>query len=151
MLPDILGQPFANKHIKLKLDGKVLKRLIAEGREALPYEYSALLAGRGATITCHFANVSETAATETFSWSGPALLTTLQLLRERELRWLGCVHTHPRTPAIPSAADHAGWHYPELSYWILSLARPDQPELKLYQMAGGRFFAREFKITDEGS
>ena len=40
---------------------------------------------------------------------------------------MGIYHSHPNSGVIPSPHDVAGFHYPEASYWIISLrkSRPD--------------------------
>jgi proteasome lid subunit RPN8/RPN11 len=145
MFPGILGEPFANKDTKLSIDGKVVKRLFTEGKEALPYEYSALLAGNGTFITCHFPS-SAGMTMHSFTWDGPALFSALAAMRKEQAAWLGVLHTHPHSLPVPSQADIAGWHYPALSYWILSFPS-GLPDLRVYQLTAGRFIQREYEIT----
>jgi proteasome lid subunit RPN8/RPN11 len=145
MRPDLLGNPFRNKHTRLQIDGKVVKRLCADGREALPDEYSALLAGHGSVITHCFPHPPEGRYRHAFAWEGEILLRTLSAIREAGLQWLGVLHTHPATPPVPSAADRDGWHYPSLGYWILSFAG-GHPDLRLYQMEDGRFHERDYDV-----
>ncbi|WP_409175611.1 M67 family metallopeptidase [Brevibacillus fortis] len=148
--PAWLGEPFAIKDNKIFLPKKVAKRLLAEAQEAFPYEYSALLAGRGATITaCVPMPVSPDK--HVFGWDGKTFLQALQHIRKHNLQWLGVLHTHPHTPPIPSARDIAGWHYPTLSYWIVGLAAA-QPEWRVYQWVqdgnSGSFEARDYTLTE---
>ncbi|NRS17624.1 M67 family metallopeptidase [Brevibacillus sp. HB1.4B] len=148
--PAWLGEPFAIKDNKIFLTKKVAKRLLAEAQEAFPYEYSALLAGRGATITaCVPMPVSPDK--HVFAWDGKTFLQGLQYIRKHNLQWLGVLHTHPHTPPIPSTRDIAGWHYPTLSYWIVGLAS-EQPEWRVYQWVQdgscGSFAARDYTLTE---
>ncbi len=143
-----LGHPFANKNTRLFLAGKVAKRLLAEAQEAFPCEYSALLAGRDATVTAHLPLRPEMQARHVFRWDGHSLLRALREIREADLQWLGVIHSHPHSPPIPSRADAQGWHYPELSYWILSL-HADKPDLRVYQWGVGAFRECSFVLTQE--
>jgi proteasome lid subunit RPN8/RPN11 len=145
MLPGILGEPFANKDTKLSIDGKVVKRLFSEGKEALPYEYSALLAGNGASITRHFPAPAAGLTMHSFAWDGPALFSALAAMHKEGTVWLGVLHTHPHSLPVPSQADIAGWHYPALSYWILSFPS-GLPDLRVYQLAEGGFVRRAYEI-----
>ncbi|CAM5782591.1 MULTISPECIES: Mov34/MPN/PAD-1 family protein [Brevibacillus] len=147
MFPDLLGEPFGFKHTKTCLDRKVAKRLLAEAKETFPLEYSALLVGHKASITGHIPMPSAHHTTDAFRWDGSAFFQALQIIRQRELQWLGVLHSHPTAPPVPSAADHRGWHYPQLGYWILGLAG-DDPELRLYQWEGGSFLERTFQLYD---
>lgn len=148
MSPDWLGEPFAFKNNKLSLTRKVHKRLLAEAQEAFPYEYSAMLIGRGAAITDHIPMTSPTMDMHTFSWDGTAFLRALSIIRKANLQWLGILHTHPHTPPLPSLSDCNGWHYPSLSYWIVSLAL-SEPEWRAYQWKDGGFELRSYTITEE--
>lgn len=148
MSPDWLGAPFAFKNNKLSLTRKVHKRLLAEAQEAFPYEYSALLIGRGTAITDHIPMPSPKMDMHTFSWDGSAFLRALAIIREANLQWLGVLHTHPHTPPIPSQSDCDSWHYPSLSYWIVSLAS-SEPEWRAYQWMEGKFEPRSYTVTEE--
>jgi proteasome lid subunit RPN8/RPN11 len=143
--PDIVGNPFANKHTKLQIDGKVVKRLYTEGQKAFPDEYSALLAGRGSFVTHCIPNCHDKRSRHSFAWEGPTLIKALRSIKEADLQWLGVIHTHPHTPPIPSPADAAGWHYPTLGFWILSFAGVAR-DLRLYQMEDGRFWERDYEV-----
>lgn len=146
MDPDLIGHPFAPAYKELTITREVIKRLFHDGKEALPYEFSALLAGQDAAITHCFANPGSQIAPHTFVWEGRPFIQALRLIQDAGLQWLGVVHTHPLTPPVPSARDLAGWHYPQLSYWIISLARQDCPRLQLFQLQGGRFVPRPYTI-----
>ncbi len=146
MLSTVFGDPYANPQAKLWLNKHVYKQLITAGREALPYEYSVLLAGTDATISaCFSAGSSACKDRHSFRLDGPGLFGALQAIHAAGLRWQGVLHTHPVTPAFPSQADVAGWHYPRLSYWILSFAG-EQSELNVYQMVDGVFLLREYEL-----
>lgn len=148
--PAWLGDPFAIKNNKIFLTKKVAKRLLAEAQEAFPYEYSALLAGSGATITA-YVPMPISPDKHVFAWDGTTFLQALQHIRKNNLQWLGVLHTHPHTPPIPSVRDIAGWHYPTLSYWIVGLASA-LPEWRVYQWVqdanSGLFEARNYTLTE---
>lgn len=141
-----LGEPFASKNSKIFLDRKVAKRLLYAAQEAFPYEYSALLIGKGATIT-DFISMPISADKHAFSWDGPTFFKAISDIRQHHLQWLGVLHTHPHTAPIPSARDVAGWHYPSLSYWIVSLAL-DVPDWRVYQWQDGGFVGCDYTLTD---
>lgn len=146
MFDQIFGNPFASPTATLQMKSDVYHRLVAEGKAAHPYEYSALLAGRDSTVTLHLPAPQSEATLHTFAWSGPTLLTSLRLIQEAGLQWVGVFHTHPASPAIPSSSDLAGWHYPALSYWIASLLQPDSPDVRAYQFVDGRFVLKPYTV-----
>jgi len=146
MFATVIGNPFEDKHTRIHIDAHVVKSLLAEGQEALPNEYSALLAGYRSTIVSAVAGTACEYSRQAFAWTGPEFFASLSQIQQQGLTWLGVVHTHPRSPAVPSPRDIRGWHYPALSYWILSFAA-SEPELCLYQWVDGAFVKREYCIV----
>jgi len=147
LLPDWLGEPFASKDNKLLLTRKVEKRLLSEAQETFPYEYSALLSGRGNTIT-GYVSMPHSFDEHAFAWDGATFLHALGTIRKSNEQWLGVLHSHPHSPPLPSTSDHNGWHYPMLSYWIVGLSS-DEPILMLYQWRDGGFEKRDYTIIDD--
>jgi proteasome lid subunit RPN8/RPN11 len=62
------------------------------------------------------------------------------MLEMDELGWdLGAIyHSHPRTPAYPSATDIKLAFFPEAAYVILSLARRDRPDVRAFRIVSGQ-------------
>ncbi|MGD8190896.1 Mov34/MPN/PAD-1 family protein [Brevibacillus ginsengisoli] len=146
MFDQLIGNPFTSETSPLQIDSQVLHRLLIEGQAAFPHEYSALLAGHHSIATMHLPAPQSEASLHTFAWSGPTLLASLRRIQEAGLQWIGVFHTHPTSPAIPSSADLAGWHYPTLGYWIASLQHPENPEVLAYQLINGRFISKAYTI-----
>jgi proteasome lid subunit RPN8/RPN11 len=63
--------------------------------------------------------------------------------RERGLAVVGFYHSHPASPAEPSATDLAEAGYADHLYLIVSLAA-DAPEVSLFRLEGGNFRATPF-------
>lgn len=59
-------------------------------------------------------------------------------IEDRGLELVGIYHSHPSSPATPSDTDIEQAYYPEVSYVLISLADPDEPQV------------RAFRITEEG-
>jgi proteasome lid subunit RPN8/RPN11 len=145
MWMDVIGNPFANKNTRLRIDGKVVQHLYAQSLEAFPLEFSALLLGNGSTVTRSVALVPDRPAPDRFQWDARQLFACLRTCKQEGLHWLGVVHSHPTAPAVPSETDVAEWHYPALSYWVLSLAGP-VPQLKAYRFSAGGFSEVEYDV-----
>ena len=58
--------------------------------------------------------------------------------RRRDVEVLGFYHSHPRTPAAPSAADCAEAAYPGHLYLIVSLTT-DPPQVRLFRFENASF------------
>jgi proteasome lid subunit RPN8/RPN11 len=50
---------------------------------------------------------------------------------------VGVYHSHPRSPAEPSQTDINLAHYPDWTYWIVSLADAE-PDVRVWRIADGR-------------
>ncbi len=57
---------------------------------------------------------------------------------------VGIYHSHPETEAYPSPTDKGKAGDSDLVYVIVSLRRPDQPELRAYRINGGE--VEEFEV-----
>lgn len=147
MYDELMGHPFASRNAVLSLARHTAKRLLAEAQEALPYEYSALLTGRGSMVTGYLPMRSAGHGRHAFSWDAPSFFQALASVRKAGVQWVGVLHSHPTTPPVPSEADQSGWHYPQLAYWILGLAGR-RPDLRLYQWSDGRFVERPYALAD---
>jgi proteasome lid subunit RPN8/RPN11 len=63
---------------------------------------------------------------------------------------LGAIyHSHPSSPAWPSAEDLRQARYPSALTLIVSLMRPERPELKLFTLEDGRIDERPLLIGDD--
>lgn len=126
----MIGSPFQSDQ-PLIIERSCLMRFHDHAKSALPHEAAALLTGYDHHIT-DLVPIEVMATPETFSLSPQLLLQELHKIRERKQEWIGLIHSHPTMPPIPSSADTTGWHYPMLSYWILSLAA-EPAEVALYR------------------
>ena len=61
----------------------------------------------------------------------------------------GIVHSHPRTPPVPSAEDTlSSWRTAAL-HWIVSLLNPQAPEVKVYEyVKETRWIAHRIEVLD---
>ncbi len=105
--------------------------------EQLPAEGCGILAGSGHIIDHFFPIPNLDDSPSSFQFEPHAYLNTVRHMRQEKLDWIGVVHSHPNAPPYPSARDLANWHYPEKSYWILSLQK-DQYRLCAYQIKEGQ-------------
>ena len=70
-------------------------------------------------------------------------IAAMKSLRVRGRVILGAYHSHPRTPAVPSATDLAEAHDAELLYVIVSLG-DERPDIRAYRLQGGTFVEFSF-------
>jgi [CysO sulfur-carrier protein]-S-L-cysteine hydrolase len=89
---------------------------------ARPSECCGLLSGRGAVVTSLHPLRNEADTPETRYFASPEdLFAAMRRIREADQVLMGIYHSHPRTPAYPSASDVGMAFYPEAVYFIISL------------------------------
>lgn len=104
-------------------------------RREHPAECCGLLSGSNGLITDIHPVRNEADKPETRYFATPEeLFAAMRRIREAGQALLGVYHSHPRTPAYPSASDVEMAFYPEAFYFIVSL----EPRVEL----------RAFKIED---
>jgi [CysO sulfur-carrier protein]-S-L-cysteine hydrolase len=104
-------------------------------RREHPAECCGLLSGKNGLITAIHPVRNDADKPETRYFATPEeLFAAMRQIREAGQALLGVYHSHPRTPAYPSASDVEMAFYPEAFYFIISL----EPTVEL----------RAFKIED---
>ena len=125
----------------------VIDAMIDHARRDAPLECCGLLAERGGVI-------DEAIPTRNLHGSRVAFLidpadhfAALRRTRADGREIVGAYHSHPRSPAVPSATDLAEAHYEEFLYIIVSLMG-DQPDVRGYRLANQRFEESRLEICD---
>jgi proteasome lid subunit RPN8/RPN11 len=60
---------------------------------------------------------------------------------------VGVYHSHPRSSAQPSQTDINLAHYPDWTYWIVSLER-DDPEVRVWRIADGHVEEESLDVVE---
>ncbi|SFE36937.1 Proteasome lid subunit RPN8/RPN11, contains Jab1/MPN metalloenzyme (JAMM) motif [Paenibacillus algorifonticola] len=137
----------------LHLTTSAYDRLIAACREALPREACGIMTGEPDTgkivdVTA-IANVHPSPATA-FAFAPDDWVKAYYRMQKSRQSLLGFFHSHPTSPPHPSTADELGIHSDDLflSYWIISLQQPLQPELQVFYYMNGCFQPARWAIAD---
>jgi proteasome lid subunit RPN8/RPN11 len=114
--------------------------IIAHARSGLPNEACGLFAGEIAgeekTVRAVYCLKNIDESPEHFSMTPEDQFKAVKDLRQKGLALLGNFHSHPATPARPSAEDIRLAFDPALSYVIVSLKEAG-PVLKSFLIRGG--------------
>ena len=121
----------------MKITEAVRAAMTEHARQARPAECCGLLSGTDGVITdCHpLRNVADKPETRYFA-TPEELFAAMRRIREANQKLLGIYHSHPRTPAYPSASDVEMAFYPEAVYFIISLE--PQLDVRAYRIEGAR-------------
>lgn len=115
--------------------------MVARALDVYPLEACGLLRGRHGRATA-FLPAKNVAATPEMDYEVDAQ-SLLQALSWEDAgdELIAIFHSHPHSPAYPSAVDAARASYPESIYLILSLQSPDFPQLSGYFLRNEYLFS----------
>ncbi len=139
--------------LMMKITERALNQALEHCRRMLPEEACGVFAGERPKCCTRFIRLRNRSAEplHRFDADPEEWVKTLFELRSRQLDLLGIVHSHPRTPAIPSSLDLQTCWYALPSYWIISFARANAPEVKMFRLLGSKGKAEEadFELVRE--
>ena len=119
--------------------------MIEHARRAYPRECCGLLSGSAETIDHARPTPNQCDSATRFSVPAQELFAFFKELRQTGRRHLGIYHSHPRSEGLPSARDESEFHYPEVSYWIVSL-QEDEPDVGCFQWRRKDFEKVPFRV-----
>jgi proteasome lid subunit RPN8/RPN11 len=134
---------------KITITEEVRSELEGHALEAQPSECCGLLSGENGLITDlhRLRNTAEKPETRYFA-SPEDLFTAMKRIRESGQKLLGVYHSHPRTPAYPSASDVEMAFYPEATYFIVSLE--PKIEMRAFRIDGSSIEEFEVSVVTDG-
>ena len=112
--------------------------MIAHARAAAPLECCGLLIGSGARIDESLPARNIDPSPKRFEIDPQDHFAAIHAARASGREIVGVYHSHPSSPAQPSASDLAEAFYTEYAYVIVSLAM-DPPEVRLFHLVAGTF------------
>lgn len=119
----------------LRISQQVLDTLIAHARKDLPIEACGYLAEREGIVTEAIPLKNLDDSQEHFTLDPEEQFAALRRMRSEGCKLKGVYHSHPSTPARPSAEDLLLANDPNLIYVIVSLAS-EEPVIKSFRIQG---------------
>lgn len=116
----------------------MLAGIIGHARDAAPLECCGLLAGKDELIDEYICTDNIRASEVAYQVNPVEHIAAIKSVRARGRVIVGAYHSHPRTPAVPSATDLAEAHDADLLYLIVSLC-DDRPDVRAYRLQDGTF------------
>ena len=131
----------------LKIPKEIHDNIIAHAREGFPLEVCGILGGRDGAVSAIFRMTNTDASNEHFMMEPKEQFSVVKELRAKGLEMMAIYHSHPETPARPSAEDIRLALTPHVSYIIVSLAEPDRPVLKSFKIDAGMVQQEDVALT----
>jgi len=131
----------------VRIGQTVIDQLIAHARGDAPLEACGYLAARDGVVVALFRLRNVDASAEHFSFDPAEQFSALRQMRAAGLRMRAVYHSHPASPARPSAEDIRLAYDPALYYVIVSLAQAE-PDVKAFAIRGGEVLAEPLEIVE---
>lgn len=127
----------------ISLTKKQAEQLISHSIKGSPYEVCGILAGqfgpeKERVVKKIYEMVNTDKSHESFFMDAKEQLRVMKEMRNLSLEMVGIYHSHPHTPAHPSAEDVKLAYYPEVSYIIISLSDLGNPQIKSFRIGEGK-------------
>ena len=121
----------------LRLRAAHYAAMLAHLRSAYPEEACGLMAGVDGEVLRLYAVENRLHSPMAYEMEPLQQLQALQHMEDAGWELLAIYHSHPHGPEIPSAQDVAHAYYPDALHVIVSLARPEQPVVRLFAIRDG--------------
>lgn len=122
--------------------------MISISREAFPNEACAILAGKGSEVSKIYKMTNIEKSPVSYFMDSQEQFKVMKDIRENGLSMLAIFHSHPSSPAYPSAKDISIAFYDDCIYVIASLIEK-KPIVKGFLIKEGRVRDVEVGIKNE--
>ncbi len=120
------------------LKRSIYRKMVAHVTNDYPLEACGMLAGAAefATEIYQIDNIMRSASA--YEMEPKQQLMAMLEIERKGLDMLAIYHSHPNGPPLPSSTDVAKAYYPEALQIIVSLQRPEAPEIRAFTIVDGR-------------
>jgi [CysO sulfur-carrier protein]-S-L-cysteine hydrolase len=125
-----------------------INRILSHGRSAYPDEACGIIAGEGNTAALFYAAANAESSPVSYLIDSQEQFRIMKEIRDKGMRMVAIYHSHPYSPPYPSPTDVKLAFYPDAAYIIVSLLDRDNPEVKAFEIAGGRVREIDIKVQD---
>ena len=131
----------------LKIPNEIYDSIIAHAQEGFPLEVCGILGGREGIVSAIYRMTNTDQSNEHFMMEPKEQFAVVKELRAKGLEMLAIYHSHPETPARPSAEDIRLALTPNVSYAIVSLVDREKPVLKSFRIEAGTVIPEEIQLS----
>lgn len=126
----------------MRISQTLIDEMIAHAREDVPNECCGLVGGRDGAATSVYRMRNEFESPLRYKLHADDNLRVSKEMLKADEEMIGVYHSHTKSAAYPSQTDvNEGQAWPELTYFIVSLADADVPDVKAYLL-------KDLKIAD---
>ncbi len=122
-------------------------RIIAHATALAPRECCGIIGGRAGELTELIELTNLEPGIDRYRVDDSELFRNYQALDQRGDEIVAIYHSHPTSPAYPSATDIGLAAWSDVVYVICSLERPDQPSLRAFRIVDGAITELSITLT----
>jgi proteasome lid subunit RPN8/RPN11 len=122
----------------LRIPRKLADAVIDHAFQGFPLEVCGIMGGTEGIVSVIYRMTNTDRSNEHFMMDPREQFAVIKELRTKGLEMLVIYHSHPESPARPSAEDIRLALTPNVSYVIVSLQEASNPVLKSFRITAGR-------------
>ncbi len=133
----------------LEIPNIIFEQMIAQVKAEAPIEACGILAGSDNRVEKLYKMTNADNRSDHFMMEPTEQFKVVKDIRGSGLEMLAIYHSHPQTPARPSAEDNRLALTPDVTYIIVSLQNGDYPTVKGFLMENGSVAEVPVKIVEQ--
>ncbi len=133
----------------MRIIKRIVKQLVNHARSEAPFESCGYLAAQDGIISASYPLINQDKSNEHFSFDPKEQFAVVRDARARGLEICAVYHSHPLSPARPSAEDIKLAHDPNILYVIISLAKGTE-EVRAFRINKGEVAPVSLEVINEG-
>ncbi len=135
--------------MKLEIPTNIFEQMVAQAKALAPIEACGILAGKDNKAEKLFEMTNADHRSDHFMMEPKEQFTVVKNIRSADLEMLAIYHSHPETPARPSAEDIRLALTPDVIYVIVSLQDANDANVKGFLIEDGTGTEVPVKILQE--
>jgi proteasome lid subunit RPN8/RPN11 len=137
--------------LKLEIPTEIFQQMVAQAGELAPIEACGILAGRNSIVEKYYKMTNVDNSRTHFMMEPKEQFATVKDIRSAGLEMLAIYHSHPETPARPSAEDIKLALTPNVIYVIVSLQNTNGSAIKGFHISGTNVTEVPIKILERSN
>jgi proteasome lid subunit RPN8/RPN11 len=135
---------------RLRIPAPIFEAMIDQALAELPNECVGLLAGHAdGLVVERYELVNALADPRRFESEPRSMFEAEKLRRQNGLEFLAIYHSHPAGSPVPSRRDVDCNYSDDVMNLIISLERPEQPEVRAWWLTAGSYRDAEWEVFEE--
>ena len=135
--------------LKLEIPANIFEQMVAQAKALAPIEACGILAGKDNKAEKLFEMTNADNRSDHFMMEPKEQFTVVKNIRSADLEMLAIYHSHPETPARPSAEDIRLALTPDVIYVIVSLQDAKVPVVKGFFIEDGTVTEVPVKVLQQ--